>query len=157
MHTMCLWRFKGYSSIFMLIKWLRYFRTECPCVLSKYRKSRDELISRTKAYHQAARDLVNSGRYDTRDDFTVVVQPMLENITVPTKVGCHDQLVNRTKAYHQAARDLVNSGRYDTRDDFTVVVQPMLVYLERLILDFGVKLSSSGVMFRLTNSPNGYQ
>ena len=28
-------------------------------------------------------DLINSGRYDTRDDFTVVIQPFFKNTVLP--------------------------------------------------------------------------
>ena len=32
-------------------------------------------------------DLINSGRYDTKDDFTMVIQPFFKNIVLPyTKV-----------------------------------------------------------------------
>ena len=35
------------------------------------------------AYQSELRDLIDSGRYDDRDDFTVVVQPFLRDITTP--------------------------------------------------------------------------
>lgn len=32
---------------------------------------------------EGTQQLVDTGRYDTRDDFTVVVQPFLENVDMP--------------------------------------------------------------------------
>lgn len=39
-----------------------------------------------RSYQQGIRDLVNSGRYDTRDDFTVVAQPFFEDTAIPRLV-----------------------------------------------------------------------
>lgn len=40
-----------------------------------------------RSYQQGIRDLVNSGRYDTRDDFTVVSQPFFEDTAIPRLVS----------------------------------------------------------------------
>lgn len=40
-----------------------------------------------RSYQQGVRDLVSSGRYDTRDDFTVVAQPFFEDTEIPRMVG----------------------------------------------------------------------
>ena len=35
------------------------------------------------------RELINSGRYDIKNDFTVVLQPFMEGIEVPMKVSVY--------------------------------------------------------------------
>ena len=35
------------------------------------------------AYQSELRDLIDSGRYDDREDFTVVAQPFLRDVTTP--------------------------------------------------------------------------
>ncbi|KAF6035631.1 plb1 [Bugula neritina] len=50
----------------------------CPCVT----KSDGEHIERK--YAAAIQDLVNSGRYDTKKDFTVVIQPFLREMSLST-------------------------------------------------------------------------
>lgn len=40
-----------------------------------------------RSYQQGVRDLVSSGRYDTRDDFTVVAQPFFEDTEIPRMVS----------------------------------------------------------------------
>ena len=39
-----------------------------------------------KGYQKAVHELVESGRYDTRDDFTVVDQPFWEETQIPREV-----------------------------------------------------------------------
>lgn len=58
----------------------------CPC--AAYPTEQDEKIISEwiPQYQQGLVDLVNTGRYDSRDDFTVVVQPFLEH-TVPPRKG----------------------------------------------------------------------
>ena len=45
-----------------------------------------ELNAETQKYRDILVDLVNTGRYDTRDDFTVVIQPFFSKTTLPKKV-----------------------------------------------------------------------
>ncbi|KAM4867303.1 phospholipase B1, membrane-associated [Thomomys bottae] len=58
----------------------------CNCVLSPRDNSQelDRLETFTGAYKDSIRELVESGRYDTREDFTVVLQPFFLNIRLPT-------------------------------------------------------------------------
>jgi len=42
-----------------------------------------ELDTLTKSYADAVQRLVSSGRYDTKKDFTVVIQPFLRDMTAP--------------------------------------------------------------------------
>lgn len=54
----------------------------CPCGVGR---NLDQAALRTRArqYQQAVRDLISTGKYNTRSDFTVVVQPLFRSITVP--------------------------------------------------------------------------
>ena len=45
-----------------------------------------ELNAETQKYRDILVDLVNTGRYDTRDDFTAVIQPFFSKTTLPKKV-----------------------------------------------------------------------
>lgn len=56
----------------------------CPC--AAYPPSdhdRVMLANYTRAYHQKLIDLVNTGRYDNKSDFTVVVQPFMAHTPLP--------------------------------------------------------------------------
>ncbi len=47
-----------------------------------------EMLKRvSREYSEAAEQLIASGRYDTKDDFTVVFQPFTKNTIVPRKVS----------------------------------------------------------------------
>lgn len=49
--------------------------------------NKKEVIKITNGYRKATDELVASGRYDTREDFTVVVQPFFTNTYYPLLVG----------------------------------------------------------------------
>nr|XP_054604128.1 phospholipase B1, membrane-associated [Nothobranchius furzeri] len=57
----------------------------CPCVTLP--KSNSEALqnveNKNRGYQEVLHGLVESGRYDTRSDFTVVIQPLLRDIVVP--------------------------------------------------------------------------
>ncbi|XP_072627439.1 phospholipase B1, membrane-associated isoform X1 [Canis lupus baileyi] len=57
----------------------------CNCVLTPRESSQElaRLEAITQAYQNSMRDLVESGRYDTREDFSVVLQPFFRNIQLP--------------------------------------------------------------------------
>ncbi|XP_019727801.1 phospholipase B1, membrane-associated-like [Hippocampus comes] len=63
-----------------------FVRMVCPCVL----KPKDDSLELRKteefsrAYQRAMRELVDSGRYDTHDNFTVVLQPFFREVLLPT-------------------------------------------------------------------------
>ena len=61
-------------------------------------ENKQELEDLVKAYQQGLRDLVKSGRYDTRDDFTVVDQPFFSETKIPTTVSYKivDHTINKT-------------------------------------------------------------
>ena len=64
-----------------------YCRFLCRCgAFPTSGKAKDELEAAINAYQQSSAELINSGRYDGRDDFTIVVQPFFEKTFLPVKV-----------------------------------------------------------------------
>lgn len=60
------------------------FSIVCDC---GHNKANSEMLKNAAmAYQRELRALVNSGRYDTRNDFTVVLQPFFKNTEPPTLV-----------------------------------------------------------------------
>ncbi|XP_061602963.1 phospholipase B1, membrane-associated-like [Cololabis saira] len=61
----------------------------CPCVVMPKENSAalQHMEGLTRDYQHALHELVESGRYDTRSDFTVVIQPLLRDIIVPKLPG----------------------------------------------------------------------
>ncbi|KAM4694182.1 phospholipase B1, membrane-associated [Discoglossus pictus] len=57
----------------------------CPCLISIPTDSQEMEIMKNanKAYQQSTQHLIDTGRYDTRDDFTVVLQPFFRNPKIP--------------------------------------------------------------------------
>ena len=62
----------------------KIFRTLCSCALDD--TFVPTLLGMTKSYQKGIEDLVASGRYDTSEDFTVVLQPFMKLMRPPTKV-----------------------------------------------------------------------
>ncbi|XP_070776745.1 phospholipase B1, membrane-associated-like [Enoplosus armatus] len=58
----------------------------CPCILKPKEGSAElqKVNDLNRAYQNAMRELVDSGRYDTHDNFTVVVQPFIREVLLPT-------------------------------------------------------------------------
>ncbi|CAF1490577.1 unnamed protein product, partial [Didymodactylos carnosus] len=54
----------------------------CDCAVNK--DQREIVRAANLAYQAATNQLIKSGRYDTSNDFTVVRQPFMEHMTVPT-------------------------------------------------------------------------
>ncbi|XP_043367421.1 phospholipase B1, membrane-associated [Dermochelys coriacea] len=94
-------------------------RNLCPCVLNYDDNSTETkmLESFNRRYQEETHRLVESGRYDTKEDFTVVMQPFLERVTIPkTEEGLPDSSYFapdcfhfHQKAHSQAARALWNN------------------------------------------------
>lgn len=57
----------------------------CSCVLTGEENSENLTMVReaTKAYQLGIQRLIESGRYDTHENFTVVIQPFLQNVAIP--------------------------------------------------------------------------
>ncbi|KAG7267278.1 hypothetical protein CRUP_015007, partial [Coryphaenoides rupestris] len=57
----------------------------CPCVLSPIEGTREfqMLEDQNRAYQRGMRELVDSGRYDTHENFTVVLQPFFREVILP--------------------------------------------------------------------------
>ncbi|KAJ8044684.1 Phospholipase B1, membrane-associated [Holothuria leucospilota] len=55
----------------------------CNCAMFKEGDDHAELVNLVNDYQALLEDLIMSGRYDTRDDFTVVYQPYLVNTRFP--------------------------------------------------------------------------
>ncbi|XP_052275651.1 phospholipase B1, membrane-associated-like isoform X4 [Dreissena polymorpha] len=49
-----------------------------------------ELVAETQRYRDLTQALVDTGRYDTRDDFTVIVQPFFTATSPPLKAGTNE-------------------------------------------------------------------
>ncbi|XP_014116844.1 PREDICTED: phospholipase B1, membrane-associated [Pseudopodoces humilis] len=94
-------------------------RILCPCVINPKDNSYDlkKLIYFNKKYQETTRQLVESGRYDTKDDFTVVMQPFMTDMEMPkTQEGWPDASYFAPDCFHfsqkthsQAARALWNN------------------------------------------------
>jgi phospholipase B1 len=56
----------------------------CPCAaFPANEQTEQELQTFLKGYHTLTEELVSSGRYDQRDDFTVVLQPFFTDLKLP--------------------------------------------------------------------------
>ncbi|NXG22658.1 PLB1 Phospholipase, partial [Grallaria varia] len=94
-------------------------RLLCPCVITPKENSMElkKLIYFNRKYQERTRQLVESGRYDTKDDFTVVIQPFITNMDMPkTQEGQPDDTYFAPDCFHfsqkahsQAARALWNN------------------------------------------------
>ncbi|KFP76921.1 Phospholipase B1, membrane-associated, partial [Apaloderma vittatum] len=94
-------------------------RMLCPCVINPQNNSNElkKLIYFNRRYQETTRQLVESGRYDTTDDFTVVMQPFMMNVNIPkTQEGVPDSSYFAPDCFHfsqkthsQAARALWNN------------------------------------------------
>ncbi|KAK4823848.1 hypothetical protein QYF61_007167 [Mycteria americana] len=94
-------------------------RILCPCVLNPEDNSNEfkKLVYFNRRYQERTRQLVESGRYDATDDFTVVMQPFLMNMNMPkTQEGLPDSSYFAPDCFHfsqkshsQAARALWNN------------------------------------------------
>ena len=58
---------------------------ECSCGVNK--KTRELVRVANLQYQKATNALIDSGIYDTSDDFTVVRQPFMEDMEVPLMVA----------------------------------------------------------------------
>ncbi|XP_026161753.1 phospholipase B1, membrane-associated-like isoform X2 [Mastacembelus armatus] len=63
-----------------------FVRLICPCILNPKEGSSElqRVHEFNGAYQHAMRELIDSGRYDTHDNFTVVLQPFFREVFLPT-------------------------------------------------------------------------
>ncbi|XP_070578248.1 phospholipase B1, membrane-associated-like [Ptychodera flava] len=54
----------------------------CECAKEMYNEDWESILQLTRDYHRAVEDMILYGQYDTRDDFTVVIQPFYEELDV---------------------------------------------------------------------------
>ncbi|XP_078256068.1 phospholipase B1, membrane-associated-like [Rhinoraja longicauda] len=94
-------------------------RLLCKCVVNPANNSTqlNELKTLNREYQRRTHVLIDSGRYDSREDFTVVIQPFLEDIEMPRdKNGVPDKSYFAPDCFHfsvklhaQGARGLWNN------------------------------------------------
>lgn len=83
------------------------YRSLCPCVLKFDDNSTElaSLVELNKKYQEGTHELVESGRYDTREDFTVVVQPFFEKVDMPkTSEGLPDSSFFAPDCFHFSSK-----------------------------------------------------
>ena len=61
------------------------FRQFCSCALNE--TTRPLLRPAQLGYYEKLKELAEGGRYDTRDDFTVVLQPYMVDMLPPVDVS----------------------------------------------------------------------
>ncbi|KAG7316549.1 hypothetical protein KOW79_020090 [Hemibagrus wyckioides] len=112
-------------------------RILCSCVVSPEDGSEalQNLEDLNRAYQSVLKDLVESGRYDTHSNFTVVLQPLLRDIVVPMLDGRPDSSFFSPDCFHLSqkahtlmARALWNNmmeelGNKTHRQDFSLGLQ----------------------------------
>ncbi|KAM8945381.1 phospholipase B1, membrane-associated [Pelodytes ibericus] len=91
----------------------------CSCVVDNQEGSQQihTVKEFNKQYQDKTRQLVESGRYDIKDDFTVVIQPLLEELKIPQNAeGVPDRSYMAPDCFHfgekahaQGARGLWNN------------------------------------------------
>uniref|UniRef100_A0A8C5JXN2 Phospholipase B1, membrane-associated n=1 Tax=Jaculus jaculus TaxID=51337 RepID=A0A8C5JXN2_JACJA len=88
-------------------------RNLCSCVLKLDDNSTElaALIERNRKYQEGTQALVETRRYDTRGDFTVVVQPFFEKVNMPrTPEGLPDSSFFAPDCFHFSAKAHAHSA-----------------------------------------------
>ncbi|KAF6105529.1 phospholipase B1 [Phyllostomus discolor] len=108
-------------------------RNLCPCVLTPEENSTEltALVEVNRRYQEMTHQLVESGRYDTREDFTVVLQPFFEKVDMPkTSEGLPDSSFFAPDCFHFSRKSHAHAasglwtnmlepvGQKTTRHDF---------------------------------------
>lgn len=75
--------YQEYSSDMSVCQTL--LKKTCPCMNLLTTDQAETLDRYTTQYQELLRNLISSGRYETRDDFTVVVQPFMSKSQLPLK------------------------------------------------------------------------
>ncbi|KAL6486725.1 hypothetical protein MHYP_G00061170 [Metynnis hypsauchen] len=92
-------------------------RILCPCTIlpKNGSKALQDLDDLNRAYQRGLVDLVESGRYDTHSNFTVVLQPLLRDLTLPYTDGRPDRSFFSPDCFHlsQKAHTLMARGLWN--------------------------------------------
>ncbi|XP_028294223.1 phospholipase B1, membrane-associated-like isoform X2 [Gouania willdenowi] len=114
-------------------------RLVCPCILKAREGSLElqKVNDFNRAYQHKMRELIDSGRYDTHPNFTVVLQPFFREVFLPVlEDGRPDRSYFSPDCFHlsqkahtQMARALWNNmlepvGNKTFRQDFTTDIKP---------------------------------
>ncbi|XP_049640651.1 phospholipase B1, membrane-associated-like [Suncus etruscus] len=81
----------------------------CPCVMkfNEGAQEFDQVVNFNKKYQRLVEDLIYSGHYDKRHDFTVVLQPFLERFEMPrTEEGLPDLTYFDPDCFHFSQKTL---------------------------------------------------
>ncbi|CAF3934385.1 unnamed protein product [Rotaria sordida] len=79
-------------------------KSSCPCAAYPTPEQEDILKEWIPGYQQGLFDLVNTHSYDSRDDFTVVVQPFFIHTELPEKNGKIDYSYFAPDCFHLSAK-----------------------------------------------------
>jgi len=83
----------------------------CYCGLDTTLKSNIRMTTYNGLYRDYLWDLILSERYDTREDFTVVIQPFFEETTVPVTDGEYDLSYFAPDCFHFSKKGHNTAGR----------------------------------------------
>jgi len=72
----------------------------CPCAAFPTENDTQTLAQWIPLYHSKVIDLINTGKYDQRDDFTVAIQPFMANTTLPLVDGQIDYSYFAPDCFH---------------------------------------------------------
>jgi len=72
----------------------------CPCAAFPTDNDTQTLAQWIPLYHSKVIDLINTGKYDQRDDFTVAIQPFMANTTLPLVDGQIDYSYFAPDCFH---------------------------------------------------------
>eukprot|EP00731_Ephydatia_muelleri_P027768 Em0019g641a len=72
----------------------------CDCATTGSAVDKQMTSAASKAYNTALENLISSGKYDTSDDFTVVIQPFPSGIELPYKNGEPDKSYFAPDCFH---------------------------------------------------------
>ncbi|XP_014448628.1 phospholipase B1, membrane-associated [Tupaia chinensis] len=90
-------------------------RALCPC-LTRNPPNREDLaavMNANRDYHMKTHELIESGRYNRWDNFTVVLQPMFENTGIPTtEEGLPDVSLFAPDCFHFSQKGHDRAARY---------------------------------------------
>nr|XP_057947324.1 phospholipase B1, membrane-associated [Doryrhamphus excisus] len=134
-----------------------FVRIVCPCVLKPRDGSAElrKVNEYSRAYQHAMRELVDSGRYDTHDNFTVVLQPFFREVFLPTlEDGRPDRSYFTPDCFHlsQRAHTLMARALWNN------MLEPVgnKTFTQDFMAGFDLKCPSQAVPFFRTAANSNY-